>query len=223
MNTPERRQISSWQVAELNARDWMRSWGFRDAELTTSGSDAGLDIRARGAVAQVKYEARDVGRPYLQLLVGARGLDVTSKMLFFTGARYTEQARRYADEMSIALFHYQLDGLMEPANKLAEDLLKDARKEERKDASKEVRNVPPRRITHPYTHATGVWMFWVSVLLFIFQSMFPGIQGAVAVAAVTGALLGLVLVAVSAEQVLEPAKPVNKTNLGLPAPEQKGR
>lgn len=215
MKAPERRQISSWQAAELNARDWMRAWGFRDAELTPPGADSGLDIRARGAVAQVKYEARDVGRPYLQLLVGARGRDVASKMFFFTGSRYTEQAIRYADEMSIALFHYELDGRMEPANKPAEDLLTDARKAARKSVTpKKVtpKKVTPVRVTHPYINATGCWIFCLSLLLFIFQFLFPAIQGAVAVAAVAGALFGLVLVGLSQEPVPESEKQEAKTN-----------
>lgn len=217
MRAPESRQINSWQAAELNARDWMRAWGFRDAELTPPGADSGLDIRAHGAVAQVKYEARDVGRPYLQLLVGARGRDVASKMLFFTGSRYTEQAIRYGDEMSIALFHYKLDGRMEAVNKAAEDILEDALKTAPMKVTSEAiprkvtpRKVTPVRVTHPYINATGIWIFCLSVLLFIFQWMFPNIQGTVAVVGATGILLGFVLVGVSQKPVPESEKPEDK-------------
>lgn len=124
MNEPPRRQIASWQDAEINARDWMRTWGFADAELTRAGADEGLDVRSKKAVAQVKYEARDVGRPYLQQFVGARGRFVDSQMLFFTGSRYSEQAVAYAEEMGIALFHYGLDGRMHAVNNRAADLMK---------------------------------------------------------------------------------------------------
>ena len=66
-------QITSWQEAERNAARWMRHWGFGDARLTSSGADGGVDVRARAAVAQVKFEASQVGRPALQRLYGARG------------------------------------------------------------------------------------------------------------------------------------------------------
>jgi hypothetical protein len=38
VKAPERRQITCWEEAEINARDWMRAWGFRDAELTPPGA-----------------------------------------------------------------------------------------------------------------------------------------------------------------------------------------
>jgi hypothetical protein len=80
---PEPREVSSWQAAEVNAADWMRYWGFLDARVTQSGSDGGIDVRATGAVAQVKREAKAVGRPAVQNLVGARGRDASLHLLFF--------------------------------------------------------------------------------------------------------------------------------------------
>lgn len=124
MREPQTRQITSWQEAELNALEWMRAAGFADARLTAAGADEGLDIRSSTAVAQVKYEARDVGRPHLQRLVGARGRRIDLQLLFFTGARYTDQAVAYANGMDIALFQYGLDGRVQPVNAAAVSLVK---------------------------------------------------------------------------------------------------
>ncbi|WP_100350487.1 restriction endonuclease [Luteimicrobium subarcticum] len=65
--------IGTWQEAEAAAAHFMRQYlGCTDATTTARGSDGGLDIRARGAVAQVKHHARPVGRPDIQRLVGPR-------------------------------------------------------------------------------------------------------------------------------------------------------
>ncbi|WP_269215551.1 hypothetical protein [Arthrobacter sp. AK01] len=37
MTGPTPRQVATWQDPELNARDWMRAWGFTDAQLTNPG------------------------------------------------------------------------------------------------------------------------------------------------------------------------------------------
>lgn len=111
--------ISSWEVAEKNARDWMRYWGWIDARVTRGGADRGVDIQSQGALAQVKMEAAAVGRPALQRLVGARGRDVKKELLFFNGAGYSRSAIEYANEMGIALFNYGQTGEMEPINSAA--------------------------------------------------------------------------------------------------------
>ncbi|MFI6100827.1 restriction endonuclease [Lentzea sp. NPDC051213] len=116
---PPFRQINSWQVAEENAAAWMRHFGYRGVQLTASGADGGVDVCAYGALAQVKFEARQVGRPQLQNLVGARGRDYAAELLFFTGAGYTNTAVVYADDMNIALFTYLLDGAVIPTNAAA--------------------------------------------------------------------------------------------------------
>lgn len=183
MREPAPRQITSWQDAELNARDWMRGWGFRDAQLTSPGADEGLDIRARNAVAQVKYEARDVGRPYLQQLVGARGRSTESRMLFFTGSRYTEQAVLYADEMNIALFHYRLDGKVLAANKCAAELLVVARASDQAGIES-----PSRRVAPHVVRIAGVPLLVLAgliivVQLFLFENQRPLTPAALVLAA----------------------------------------
>lgn len=119
MTSPTPRQVATWQDAELNARDWMRAWGFTDARLTNPGADEGIDIISRHAIAQVKFEAHDVGRQYLQQLVGARGRRTDVRLIFFTGASYSAPAVEYANHMGIALFQYRLDGQMRAVNPAA--------------------------------------------------------------------------------------------------------
>jgi hypothetical protein len=116
---PQPTQISSWQRAEHNAARWMRYWGYADATARPGGPDAGVDVRARGALGQVKYQAAQVGRPELQRFVGARPRGSTAQLIFFTGSDYTQSALTYAAEWDIALFRYGLDGAMTPANDIA--------------------------------------------------------------------------------------------------------
>ncbi len=104
--SPAPKPITSWRAAEANAAVWMRFWGFADAHVTEAGSDGGVDVRASGALAQVKREARPVGRPALQRLVGARGRDVSLHLLFFSSSGYSQAATQYAAELGIALYTY---------------------------------------------------------------------------------------------------------------------
>ncbi|GAA0678906.1 hypothetical protein GCM10009536_06340 [Streptomyces thermocarboxydus] len=117
--TPQPMQISSWQQAELNAARWMRHWGYTDATARPGGPDSGIDVRATGALGQVKYQAAQVGRPELQRFVGARPYGSTAQLIFFTGSDYAPTAVAYAQEWNIALFRYHLDGAMKPVNDAA--------------------------------------------------------------------------------------------------------
>ncbi|WP_307177956.1 restriction endonuclease [Streptomyces africanus] len=116
---PQPMQISSWQQAERNAARWMRHWGYADATARPGGPDSGIDVRATGALGQVKYQAAQVGRPELQRFVGARPRGSTAQLIFFTGSGYTATAVAYAQEWNIALFTYRLDGTMTPVNEAA--------------------------------------------------------------------------------------------------------
>ncbi|MFJ7593340.1 restriction endonuclease [Streptomyces sp. NPDC097617] len=116
---PQPMQISSWQQAELNAAIWMRHWGYTDATARPGGPDSGIDVRATGALGQVKYQAAQVGRPELQRFVGSRPYGSTAHLIFFTGSDYAPTAVAYAQEWNIALFRYRLDGAMTPVNNTA--------------------------------------------------------------------------------------------------------
>jgi len=114
--------VETWQDAERNAAEWMRSSGFTDARVTTGGADAGIDVCSREAIAQVKFQASAVGRPALQQLVGARGRDSTKQLLFFTATSYSANAVAYAETMGIALFTYGPDGSVVAINRFAKDI-----------------------------------------------------------------------------------------------------
>lgn len=122
---PEPLQIDSWHAAELNAARWMRMWGWYDAAVTPTGADGGIDVRSSGALAQVKWEAKQVGRAALQKLVGAAALEHELALLFFSGAGYSREALTYANAVGMALFKYGLDGSTEAMNDAARAILGD--------------------------------------------------------------------------------------------------
>ncbi|GAB3079189.1 hypothetical protein GCM10027215_20630 [Nocardioides zeae] len=121
------RAVVSWRDAEKNAAHWMRMWGFKDAHVTGPGSDGGVDVRATGALAQVKMEAQPTGRPVVQRLVGARGRDISMRLFFFTAAGYSRSAVTYANELRVALFRYDTLGHVVAVNGAAQRILDAAR------------------------------------------------------------------------------------------------
>lgn len=111
--------IRSPADAEAAAAQWMRYWGFADAEVTNVGPDSGIDVRARDAVAQVKAYQVPVGRPDIQRLQGVRSHANAKEALFFALTAYTAQAVAWADEVDIALFRFDLQGEPKPVNPTA--------------------------------------------------------------------------------------------------------
>ncbi|MDQ0426028.1 restriction endonuclease [Cellulomonas iranensis] len=111
---------SRWRQAETAAAEHMRALGFHDAAVSPDGVDAGFDVEARRAVAQVKYWAHPVGRPQVQNLVGANQHDAV--MLFYARSGFTTAAARFADQVGVALFVIELPDRVEPANDTAWDL-----------------------------------------------------------------------------------------------------
>ena len=95
--------------------------GYTDAQVTASGPDAGLDVVATAAVAQVKFRQQAVNRPALQQLVGARG-PRPGATLFFSLSGYTADARRYAEQAGIATFLLHPDGSLEAVNAMAQGM-----------------------------------------------------------------------------------------------------
>lgn len=109
-------RIEHWRDAERLAESWMRNSGFPGARRTGGSADAGIDVRAEGAIAQVKMEARPVGRPSLQRLVGARGTSANLRLLFFSVSGYTVAATEYARAMDISLLMFTPEGDVTPVN-----------------------------------------------------------------------------------------------------------
>ena len=109
-------RVEHWMDAERLAETWMRSSGFPSARMTGGSADAGIDVRAADAIAQVKMETRPVGRPSLQRLVGARGTSTSLRLLFFSSSGYSSAAQDYARSLDIALLTYTAEGVVSPAN-----------------------------------------------------------------------------------------------------------
>ncbi|RDH76339.1 hypothetical protein DVS77_21535 [Mycolicibacterium moriokaense] len=108
--------ITTANEAELNAEKVMRSWGYLDAKATTGGSDGGIDVRSRAAIAQVKWRNGMAGRPDLQRLFGARGRDATKDLFFFAASGYTKTAITYARDVGIYLFVFDPTGAVKRVN-----------------------------------------------------------------------------------------------------------
>lgn len=116
--------VAQGRAAEEEVREWMSGNGWRDARLTASGADGGVDVRARGLVAQVKDTRAKVGRPAIQQLYGiARAESATP--LFFARGGFTAQGATWADEHGVARFTI---GPVAPCNDHAERLVREVRR-----------------------------------------------------------------------------------------------
>lgn len=114
--------VSDEHDAEEMAATHMRQLGFPDAKRMPVGPDGGVDVTASGAIAQVKFRAQITGRPELQRLFGARGLDQTKALIFYSSARYSPAAVQYADLVEVALFTYDVHGHTNAVNAVATKL-----------------------------------------------------------------------------------------------------
>ena len=78
-----------------------------------------------GGRAQVKFQARPIGRPSLQQFYGAAILQ-QKPALFFSSSGYTTQALEFADAAGMALFEFNVSGEVHPVNGKAEALARAA-------------------------------------------------------------------------------------------------
>lgn len=100
----------------------MEALGFTEVRVALPGSDGGVDIWAREAVAQVKMEGVSTGRPVVQALYGIASLEGRAGLLFSL-AGYTSAAVAWAEKAGIALFEFELDGSIEARSTSAAALL----------------------------------------------------------------------------------------------------
>jgi hypothetical protein len=89
MNKPDPKLLRTPRDAEAAARDWMFYLGWDNAFLTSSGADGGVDVRASGAVAQVKAQLKPTGRPEVQQLHGVASHE-SAEALFFSLGGFTD-------------------------------------------------------------------------------------------------------------------------------------
>src|SRR3954471_22071540 len=100
----------------------MRHLGFADARCTPAGTDGGVDVRSREAVAQVNAQLTPVGRREPEALYGVPR-SAGRRPLFFSLMSYTAAARTWADEVGMALFRFDHAGMVAPVNPPAETLV----------------------------------------------------------------------------------------------------
>jgi hypothetical protein len=107
-------------MAEELAAAHMRSIGYLDARRTPSGTDAGVDVAAANAIAQVKYHAQAIGGPDIQRLRGAAFNHADA--LFYSSSGYTSAAVIAAELSGVALFRYSTSNEVTPVNARAIEL-----------------------------------------------------------------------------------------------------
>jgi hypothetical protein len=103
-----RREINTWEDAEKLAEDYMRALGFTDARRTGSGSDGGVDVESRRAVAQVKDQSSGVGRGVLQQLFGVAQAE--GKIPYFFARHYSTQAVEWGLKNRVKMYQFDLRG-----------------------------------------------------------------------------------------------------------------
>ena len=110
---PAPRLVKSHRAAEEYAAEVMRALGFPDAQTTGAGSDGGIDVVSRNAVAQVKMEAKPTGRPVIQNLAGVAAVE-RKQGIFFSLAGYTPHALDWAERAGLACWEFEFDGSLTP-------------------------------------------------------------------------------------------------------------
>lgn len=113
--------IRSARDAEEAARAWMVANGWSDATLTNDGADGGVDVHATGVVAQVKAEVRPIGRPPIQAIRGIAAYE-DATALFFSIGGYTAEALAWGTDAGVAMFGFDLQGDVVPANAVADNI-----------------------------------------------------------------------------------------------------
>lgn len=109
--------LVDFRAAEEMAAAWLRRFGYRDAEVTPPGQDGGIDVLARGAIAQVKlWHTKRVGIREVQRLTGLT--NPGQKSFYFARSGYTRQALEWSTDPAhrIALFELGSDGNLRAAN-----------------------------------------------------------------------------------------------------------
>lgn len=122
---PKARLIRGHRDAELVAAEWMSYLGFTEIRPSDPGSDGGVDVWSKEAVAQVKAETSRTGRPKIQQHHGV-AVSQKKRPVFFSLAGYTPPALGYAEANGVVLFTFDLQGIPVPANHAAHSILAEA-------------------------------------------------------------------------------------------------
>lgn len=139
--------IRTWQDAEYLAARAMRQWGYADARASPGGADRGIDVRATGALGQVKHHAARVGRPDIQRFIGATFDHPRAQLFFFSAGGYSSAAIEEATRRGIALFIYSVEGTMSTVNPPAREIIQVERKRSRSSKSRSPKPTAWERVT----------------------------------------------------------------------------
>ncbi|MEV1052030.1 hypothetical protein [Streptomyces sp. NPDC049887] len=101
---------------------YLRWLGFQQVVQPEERTTSGIDLRARGLVAQVDPTTRPVTLRAVECL-WLNGLSSSARSLVFSLAGYSADARARADDLGIPLFVMDLTGAPEPVNGPARDLI----------------------------------------------------------------------------------------------------
>ncbi|MFE1592373.1 restriction endonuclease [Nocardia sp. NPDC058705] len=149
------RLVATPQDAEQLAARIMEGMGYHQVRVTLPGPDGGIDVWSTKAVAQVKFHQKPTGRPDIQKLYGARGLNHDQEMLFFSYAGFTKAAVECANDLGTALFVYDSAGRHHAANSCAEALIVRTRRAV-PHTTWHSQQSPTRAVGHAPTVTTGI-------------------------------------------------------------------
>lgn len=121
-SSPAPRLLRSPRDAEPTVADWLAYWGYRQVRCTPIGPDAGIDVESEQALVQVKAELAPTGRPVVQQTYGVATAAGKAAMVFSLGG-FTKEALDWAAAARVALFGFDLQGIPEPPNEPARDVL----------------------------------------------------------------------------------------------------
>lgn len=119
---PGARLIRTPREAEEVACEWLRFFGFTDAETTTNGRDGGVDVDSENAVVQVKFKGVPTGSPEVHQLYGVASLQRKIPFFFSLGG-FTAEAKDFSEQAGIALFSFDYQGTPIPVSSLADKYL----------------------------------------------------------------------------------------------------
>ncbi len=119
---PVSRLIKTPRDAEIVARDWMIYFGYSDAKVTRVGRDNGIDIISSQAIGQVKFKGVKTPRDDIKKLHSDMMMS-SKRGVFFSLHGYAKPAIELADQLKIALFEFDYQGVPQAANSSARYLL----------------------------------------------------------------------------------------------------
>ncbi|TQK51108.1 hypothetical protein FBY35_1498 [Streptomyces sp. SLBN-118] len=114
--------IRSARDAVTAAARYLAWLGFRDVVQPEVRPSSGIDLLGPGLVAQVDTSTRPATLRDVECL-WLNGLSVSATGVFFSLARYADDARWRADDLGVPLFIMDLTGSPHPVNASADELI----------------------------------------------------------------------------------------------------